>query len=414
LSVQCATAGDAGTAGFAQRVSDLVVGFGGAGVSLMDDPVACLDLLDRFMVVSDGRSQQAREHPVAAALTLAAAAVLAGMRSFTAIAGWVRDVAPGMLERLYTRCGLPAGMPSRSTLWRVLTGADARSVDQAIGAWLAARYAATVSGVDENLVREALMVDGKTLRGAVDADGHQVHLLAVATHRLALVLAQTDVGAKTNEIPKFSELLDELDIAGWTITADALHTQRAHATYLHGRDAYFVLMVKDNQPNLFAALDCLDWPSVPIGHVSKDIGHGRIEIRTIQVMPAPADLPFPHVNQVFLVERGVTDLHGKSLSNVAIFGVTNHTARSADPPTLAQFVRGHWGIESLHWIRDAIYREDQSTAHTRSGPRVMAALRNLAIGALRLFGRKDIAEATRWANRDMTRAFTVLGLDQQS
>lgn len=414
LSVQCATAGAEGVVGFAQRVSGLVAGFDGAGGSLMDDPAACLDLLDRFMAVSDGRSQQAREHPVAAALTLAAAAVLAGMRSFSAIAGWVRDVTPGMLERLYARCGMAASMPSRSTLWRVLTGADARSLDQAVGAWLAARYAATVSDVDEDLVREALMLDGKTLRGALDADGHQVHLLAVATHRLALVLTQTEVGAKTNEIPKFSELLDELDITGWTVTADALHTQRAHATYLHGRGADFVFMVKDNQPNLFAALDCLDWPSVPIGHYSKDIGHGRVEIRTIQVLPAPANLPFPHVSQAFLVERGVTDLRGKSLSNVAIFGVTSHTAQTADPASLARFVRGQWGIESLHWIRDAIYREDQSTAHTGSGPRVMAALRNLAIGALRLFGRKDIAEATRWANRDMTRAFTVLGLDRRS
>lgn len=412
MSVQCATAGEVGSAGFAQRVSALVAGFDGVDVSVLDDPGGCVDLLDRFMGVSDGRSQQAREHPAAAALTLAAAAVLAGMRSFTAIAGWVRDVAPSMLDRLYTRCGLPAGMPSRSTLWRVLTGADAHAVDQVVGAWLAARYAAIVPSVDEDLVREALMVDGKTLRGAVDAEGNQVHLLAVATHRHALVLSQTEVGAKTNEIPKFSELLDELDIAGWTVTADALHTQRAHATYLDGRDAYFVFMVKDNQPNLFAALDRLDWPSVPIGHTSEDIGHGRIETRTIQVMPAPSDLPFPHVNQAFLVERAVTDTHGKPLSNVAIFGVTNHTTASADPPTLAHYVRGQWGIESLHWIRDAIYREDQSTAHTRSGPRVMAALRNLAVGALRLFGRKDIAEATRWANRDMTRAFTVLGLDQ--
>jgi predicted transposase YbfD/YdcC len=258
------------------------------------------------------------------------------------------------------------------------------------------------------------MVDGKTLRGAVNADGHQVHLLAVATHHHALVLAQTEVGAKTNEIPKFSELLDELDIAGWTVTADALHTQRAHATYLHRRNADFVLMVKDNQPNLFAALDRLDWPSVPIGHRSEDRAHGRIEIRTIQVMPAPVTLPFPHVNQVFLVERGVRDVRGKSLSNVATFGVTSHTERTADPATLAQLVRGHWGVESLHWIRDVVYREDHSTAHTGSGPRVMASLRNLSVGALRLFGRKDIAEATRWANRDMTRAFTVLGLDQRS
>ncbi len=256
-----------------------------------------------------------------------------------------------------------------------------------------------------------LPTGSKTLRGAVDADGHQVHLLAAATHADALVLAQTEVGAKTNEIPMFASLLDGLDIAGLTVTADALHTQRSHATYLHGRGADFVFMVKDNQPNLFAALDRLVWPAVPIGHTSEDRGHGRIENRTIQVMPAPDGLPFPHVNQVFLVERGVTDLHGTSLSNVAIFGVTSLDADRASPADLARVVRGHWGIESLHWTRDTLYREDHSTARTRSGPRVMATLRNLAIGALRLFGRHDLAEATRWATRDMTRPFTVLDLE---
>lgn len=67
-------------------------------------------------------------------------------------------------------------------------------------------------------------------------------------------------------------------------------------------------------------------------------------------------------------------------------------------------------MESLHWIRDAIYREDDSRVRTGSGPRTMAALRNLAIGAMRLFGREDIAETSRWANRDMRRAFAILGI----
>jgi predicted transposase YbfD/YdcC len=411
LLVQCVTVGfdRAAADGFAVRVSGLTDGLAGHGVALTDDAGACGDLLDRFVAVSDGRSQQAREHPVAAVLTLAAAAVVAGMQSFTAIAGWVRDVAPEVVQRLYARCGMAPAVPSRSTLWRVLTGADGASVDAAIGAWLAARLTATDDAeAGEGL--NAVMVDGKTLRGAVDAGGHQVHLLAAATHTGALVLAQTEVGAKTNEIPMFASLLDGLDIAGLTVTADALHTQRSHATYLHRRGADFVFMVKDNQPNLFAALDRLDWPAVPIGHASHDRGHGRIENRTIQVMPTPDALPFPHVNQVFLVERGVTNLHGKSLSNVAIFGVTSLDTNRASPAELAQLVRGHWGIESLHWTRDTLYREDHSTARTRSGPRVMAALRNLAIGALRLSGRHDLAEATRWATRDMTRPFTVLDL----
>jgi predicted transposase YbfD/YdcC len=446
LLLQCATpvSDGAAVAAFGSRVSSLAAKVGADGSPWSDqaDPVVCLDLLDRFSAVSDGRSDQARAHPVAAVLTLAAAAVVAGMRSLTAIAGWVLDVAPEVRERLYARCGLSASVPSRSTLWRVVAGADAAMVDAAVGAWLAAGYAATAGlptgeqrpilglAADEvgGLVsgqlggdREgaavglvALMVDGKTVRGAEDADGHQVHLLAAATHEHGLVLAQTEVGAKTNEIPMFEPLLDSLDISGAVITADALHTQRRHAEYLHRRGADFLFMVKDNQPGLFTALDRLDWPSVPVGHASTDRAHGRIETRTIQLLPAPADLPFPHVEQVFLVERGVTDLRGKSLSNVAIFGVTSLDAHRAGATDLARFTRGHWGIESLHWIRDSLYREDESTIHTGSGPRVMASLRNLAIGALRLFGRNDITEATRWATRRMDRPFTVLGITTRS
>ena len=73
-------------------------------------------------------------------------------------------------------------------------------------------------------------------------------------------------------------------------------------------------------------------------------------------------------------------------------------------------MRGQWAIEALHWIRDTLYQEDASRVRTRSGPRIMASLRNLAIGALRLAGRCDITEATRWACRYMHRPFTILGL----
>ena len=72
------------------------------------------------------------------------------------------------------------------------------------------------------------------------------------------------------------------------------------------------------------------------------------------------------------------------------------------PARLASLVQGQWAIESLHWLRDTLYREDHSTVRTRSGPRIMAALRNLAIGALRLAGRYDTTEATRWASRTWT------------
>src|ERR1017187_10236209 len=80
------------------------------------------------------------------------------------------------------------------------------------------------------------------------------------------------------------------------------------------------------------------------------------------------------------------------------------------PEAITGLVRGQWAIESLHWLRDTLYREDQSQVRTRSGPRAMAALRNLAIGALHQAGRHDTTEATRWACRYIDRPFTILGL----
>ena len=111
------------------------------------------------------------------------------------------------------------------------------------------------------------------------------------------------------------------------------------------------------------------------------------------------------------IERYVTGPAGSPTSAIAALGVTNLPTDQAGPAELAALVRDHWGVESLHWLRDTVYREDHSRARTRSGPRVMASMRNLAIGALHLAGRRDITEATRWATRAMHRPFQILGLD---
>jgi predicted transposase YbfD/YdcC len=279
------------------------------------------------------------------------------------------------------------------------------------GAWLMkrARAAGDLAGGGEAALIP-IRVDGKAVRGARNPDGSQVRLLAALAGQQGVVAAQTEVGAKTNEIPMIIPLLDDLDLAGAVITADALHTQRATASYVHGRGADFAFPVKDNQPGLLDAPGALPWRDVPVTHAATDRGHGRITTRTIQVLPAPDDLPFPHVSQAYLIERHVTALDGTPLSEVAALGVTSLDATRASPETMAALVRGQRAIESLHWVRDTLYQEDHSTVRTRSGPRVMAALRNLAIGALHQAGRHDTTEATRWASRYIDRPFTILGL----
>lgn len=114
------------------------------------------------------------------------------------------------------------------------------------------------------------------------------------------------------------------------------------------------------------------------------------------------------MQQVWLIERYVTDLDGTPRSAVAALGVTNLPADRATPTQLAALVRDHWGIESLHRLRDTVYREDDSTVTNRSGPRVMASLRNPAVAAIRLTGRRDITETTREAARNTTRPFKIL------
>ena len=403
--------------------------FTGSAGSVPTVPVpvvdVCAGLLELFGGVPgrvlDGRSGQGRDHPAAAVLALAAAAVVAGMKGYTAITGWVADVSAAVLADLYLRAGaVPAGAPSKTTIWRVLTGAGPEMFDAAAGAWLmnVAGFATSAAGGADDRVpgHGALMqvrLDGKAIRGAKDADGSQVRLLAALVGpdaAASVVAAQAEVGKKTNEVPMATVVLDQIDLEGKIVTADALHTVKATADHIHERGGEFVLPVKENRRALFDALDALPWDQVPVAHTATDKGHGRITTRTIQVLPAPDDLPFPHVSQVFLIERYVTDLHGRPISAVAALGVASPEPELANAADLAGYVREQWSIESLHWLRDTLYQEDKSRVRTRNGPRVMAALRNLAIGALRLAGRPDITEATRWAGRSMDRPFTILGL----
>ena len=381
---------------------------------------ACCDLLGLFAEVSDGRAGPGRDHPVAAVLALAAAAVVAGMRGYTAITGWVADVPPAILADVYLRSGAAAAPPpSKTTIWRVLTDADAGAFDVAVGRWLMSLAGFTAPagrGAGEEDCPPALMqvrLDGKAIRGAKDADGNQVRLLAALVGPDAassVVAGQAEVGKKTNEVPMATVVLGQIDLDNKIVTADALHTVKATARHIHEHGGEFVFPVKENRRALFDTLDALPWGQVPIACTATDKGHGRITTRTIQVLPAPEDLPFPHVSQVFLIERHVTDLHGQPVSAVAALGVASPAPDHASPADLAGYVREQWSIESLHWLRDTLYQEDKSKVRTRNGPRIMAALRNLAIGALRMAGRTDVTEATRWAGRSMDRPFTILGL----
>lgn len=178
-------------------------------------------------------------------LALTACAVLAGATSLLAVSEWITDAPPSVLERLGVRPDplFPKRcLPAEATVRRLPGRTDSDALDRAVGRWLADRRA----GADGRL--HAVAVDGKTLRGAARATGRKIHLLAACDHLSGLVLAQLDVGEKTNEITCFQPLLETLaDLAGVVVTSDAMHTQREHASYLLGRGAQYTVIAKGNQ-----------------------------------------------------------------------------------------------------------------------------------------------------------------------
>ncbi|MFY9808430.1 MAG: ISAs1 family transposase [Pseudonocardiaceae bacterium] len=183
-------------------------------------------------------------------------------------------------------------VPSESTVRRTLQAYDGDLLDAVLGAWLYPRLPA-----------EQVIVDGKTLRGARAGDGRAVHVLAAMLAGTRTVIAQREIARETNEITAFAPLLDWLDLTGVLVSADALHTPRAHARFLiEDKDADYLLTIKGNQPS---------------------------------------------------------------------------------------------------YVRDVTFAEDASRTRTRSGPRIMASLRNLAIAA-------NIAQGLRWAS--YKHPLTLLGI----
>jgi predicted transposase YbfD/YdcC len=215
---------------------------------------------------------------------------------------------------------------------RVLARIDADALDRAIGAWLADQQPPPPT---PRPPRRAVAVDGKTLRGSGHHGRPQAHLLAAMDHTTRAVLAQAEVDGKTNEITGFRPLLERrLDLTATVVTADALHTQRAHAHWLVTvKHAAYLLIVKANQPTLHQQLKALPWREVPIADHTRDRGHGRAELRRLQVTTiAGLDLDFPHATQALRITRRVRPLAGQRWRTVVVYAVTSLTAAQASPP----------------------------------------------------------------------------------
>lgn len=368
------------------------------------------ELSSQLSELPDIRKARGKRHPAVSILAIAICAMLSGYSNFTTIAEWAKRCSQSTLKRLgcYFHEGKQCYVaPSEPTIRRILQSQNRNKMEQILNRWITKR---SLEQTDE----EAVAVDGKVLKGARDDNEHKTHLLSAVLHEQGTTIAQLEVEKKSNEIPSVRTLLDPLDISNQVVTLDALHTQKKTAKYLvEEKQAYYFFTVKGNQPTLKADIELLNLNQTFPEYETVDKGHGRVETRRIWTSTALNNyLIFPHVGQVFCVQRHVFDCKKKKERQETVYGITALTPAQADPKRLLKLNRGHWSIENRsHYVRDVTFDEDKSQIRTGSGPQVMACLRNFAIGTLRVIkNASNIASALRDIAAKPHRALELIGL----
>ena len=345
-------------------------------------------LLAAFASVPDPRRRQGRRYQLAAILTLALVALLSQHVCVLGIAQWGADAPLALRHAL----GFPTGtVPRQSTLQRLFAKLDP---DGLIGA--VRRACALAVPVPTTRGSQGVALDGKAQRGRLAADptAGVVHALSAFCHDYGIVLSQAPLEhASTKaeaELSVAPEVIASLDWHNRVLTGDALFCQRTICQHVVDGGGDYLLVVKANQPTLFADIRLLfapPDPEVPLSDhreaTTRDHGHGRHD--DTRHLIASTDLvgylDWPGHAQVFRVERTWTE-KGQA-HHVVRYGITSLPPSVADAARLLAIKRAHWQIEnSLHRPKDVTLAEDASLVHRDHGPDILAILRNLAISLL--------------------------------
>jgi predicted transposase YbfD/YdcC len=334
-----------------------------------------------FGQVQDPRRVASCDHRLMDIIVITILAVLCGAD------GW-EDVA------LFGRCrsdwlkqflALPNGIPSHDTFGRVFGLLDPKQFAACLVKWTTALQEASRGRL--------VSIDGKTLRRsfATRSGPTALHLVSAWATDNGLTLGQVAVAEKSNEITAIPELLQLLDLKGCTVTTDAMGCQKEIATQIRQQKGQYVLALKGNQPTLEADLhrqveQGLETNFAGVRHdtyETTESGHGRQDYRAYYALEVPADSPhraeWPDLRTVAaVVSQRVVD--GQEQWETRLY-ISSLPCR-AKP--LAAAIRRHWGIEnSLHWVLDVAFREDDSRMRAGHSAKNFAAVRRLAVSLLR-------------------------------
>ena len=332
---------------------------------------------------ADPRADNAR-HFLTDILVIAILAVMCGCDDFPGIVEYALDEQ----DWLKTFLSLPHGIPSLSTFRRVFAVLRPSVLQGVMRRW-SGELAGTLAGKQINL-------DGKTLRRSFDHGWKKngLHIVTAWCVEENLVLAQTAVNEKSNEITAVPKVLEMLDFKGAIISVDALNTQKTIAQQIVKGGGDYLMAVKDNHPTLNDSIRLhLDEMILEkfagiehVYHETTDGGHGRIDTRrvwaTSQIDWLADREQWKNLMSVAVVESTRRVLGKGESTTTRRYYISSLKPNSGEQ--IAGLIRNHWSIEnSQHWTLDVAFNEDQSRVRKDHGDQNLAVLRRLALGLLR-------------------------------
>jgi len=343
-----------------------------------------------FESLSDPRDTKNRKHLLIDIVVISVCSMVCGCDGPTAIHRW----AANRLEWLRPLLSLPNGIPSRDCIRRLLMALNPQAFQKCFQNWIAQAIA-----IDDSGTKRLVAIDGKACRGSHDATQGlgPLHIVSAWASEEGIALGQVATEAKSNEITAIPELLKQIDLKNTIITIDAMGCQKEIARDIVAGGGDFVIAVKDNQPKLremiathFMEQIERDFQDLKYRrYETSEAGHGRIDERSYVLTKIPPGVlskkEWPWIKAIGYSVRITQHPDGSETDEVRYYMLSRYLSGKR----FSEAVRGHWGIESMHWVLDVNFREDDSRTRERTLGNNLSWLRRFAISFLKRHPIKD-------------------------
>jgi predicted transposase YbfD/YdcC len=343
-----------------------------------------------FESLSDPRHTRNRKHLLMDIVVIAVCGLVCGCDGPTAIHRWATQ----RHEWLRTFLTLPHGIPSRDCIRRLLLALKPEAFQKCFQAWIAHALPTDADGP-----ARLVAIDGKTCRRSHDA-AHglgPLHIVSAWASEEGIALGQVATEQKSNEITAIPQLLKQIELTNVLITIDAMGCQKEIARDIVAGGGDFAIAVKDNQPKLREAIEAyfdkhLESDLEDLKYRSLETseqGHGRLDERSYYLTRVPSDFPlkkdWPWIKAIGYTVRITEHTDGRVTDEVRYYMLSRYLSGKR----FSEAVRGHWGIESMHWVLDVTFREDDSRTRERTLANNLSWLRRFAVTLLKRHPIKD-------------------------